>query len=287
MSSSAKQSGGLLGRLFGGGQAEPSAPQDGPFVRPMRPDDLPAALAIIEDHDEDDAEEAEDSLQERQCAGMLVVEENGEILGLTGAVFDDHVPDIRWLSWTYVRSDARNRGVASLMVGELLRILDEDGVRKLFIATSDYREEGEDLYADAQAFYRDLGATEELRVPDYHDTGEAKIIFSLINENVSPGEPLTAETAGLAFDDIAEAPESEDGYGLVWHEAEEGVSGLDDQLSRAQEEDARAVFVELPQDLSQFADSALRAAGFTRAGTLSDYYGPGADQVHWVKTLKA
>ncbi|MGF1455255.1 MAG: GNAT family N-acetyltransferase [Alphaproteobacteria bacterium] len=284
MSPSGTSSGGLLGRLFGGGD---QAASDGPFVRPMTPGDLAAALAIIEDHDEDDAEEAEESLRERDCAGMLVVEEAGDILGLTGAVVDEDVPDIRWLSWTYVRRDARSRGIGSLMIGELLRILDEDGVRKLFIATSDYQEDGEDLYADAIAFYTDLGAREELRVPDYHDAGEAKIILSLINENAPADEPLTAETAGLSFDDIAEAPESEDGFGLVWHEAEDGVNGLEAQLSRAQEEDARAIFVELPEDLSHLAATALTEAGFSKAGALSDYYGPGADQVHWVKTLKA
>ncbi len=288
MSPTQKSKGGILGGLLGGGGAKAAAPSEGPFVRPMEMEDLPAALDIIDAHDDDDAEEAEEALNERQCAGMLVVEENGQILGLTGAVPDEDVPDIRWLSWTYLREDARGKGVGFMLVNELLSQLDQEGVRKIFIATSDYKEDGKDIYADARAFYEEMGAREELRIPDYHDTGETKIIYSLINENIDPGPPLTAETQGVTFEDFAEAPESEDGYGLIWTETEEaGVSGLATQLDRASREGARAVFVELPDDLSAMAEADLSGSGFTKAGALTDYYGPGADQIHWIKLNRA
>lgn len=253
----------------------------GLHVRPMKFGDLQAALRIIEEHDEDDAAEAEDALIERNCAGMLILENNGEVVGITGAVEDDGSPDIRWLSWTYVRSDMRGQGAGNFMVEDLLKRLNDVGVRKIFIATSDYMEDGEDVYADARKFYEELGAREELRVPDYHDTGETKIIFGLENPAYTAPEPDYETAGGLAFEGIGEASESKDGYGLIWSEGDSGVVGLDAQLADARQRGARAVFAELPDDLSVLAETDLEAAGFRKVGALKDYYGAGADQIHW------
>ncbi len=289
--------GGLLGGLLGGGDAEtgkadarpdtpsPHGSSEEPVLRAMTMEDLPVVLDIIEEHDEDDAEEAEASLTARQCEGVAVAEVDGEVVGLTGAVADETVPDIRWLSWTYVRKDARGKGVGQFMMDALLDHLGNEGVRKLFISTSDYKEDGEDVYAPARAFYEQLGAREELRIPHYHDTDESKIIYGLENPSFKGGAPLEAESDGLRFTGFEEAPESEDGYGLTWTEDGAGISGLEEQIAAAQKEDARALFVELPDDLSRLATDSLTRAGFREVGALTDYYGVGVRQVHWARIL--
>ena len=52
--------------------------------------------------------------------------------------------------------------------------------RKLFVAASNYRdEEGNELYARAHRFYKNMGFEYQLTLPDYYTKGESKIISSI------------------------------------------------------------------------------------------------------------
>ena len=109
----------------------------------------------------------------------------------TGAQPDLDAPGIAWLSWTYLHPDVRSQGVGRMMVDEMLTILRANNVRKVFIATSDYMEDGEDVYLDARRFYESLGAELELLQRDYHQRGEARYVYGLSVEQTatasSPG----------------------------------------------------------------------------------------------------
>ncbi|MEJ2462652.1 MAG: rhomboid family intramembrane serine protease [Candidatus Thiodiazotropha sp.] len=283
----------VFGRLFNKRPAAPNPTQADAEnsdyrLRPMTMADIPLAIEIIALTDEDDAEEAETSLAERQCRGMYVLEKAGETIGISGFYKSDEVADIAWLSWTYLHPRAQGKGGGRFMMKELLRILDEEDIRKLFIATSDYCEDGENIYAAAHALYESFGARKELQVADYHDSGEAMILYGFSNpryDSATPGsgEPVT----GIDFKAIDTAAESERGYEIQWESSPEiqAVTGLDNCISQARSQNARILFVALPEDIANTASASLSEAGFENCGTLQDYYGKGLGQVYWVLNM--
>jgi len=127
-------------------------------------------LEIIYDHDEDDGEEAEEAFS-RSLSDKYVMEFEGRVMGMTGFRADDHSPQTAWLSFTYIHDYFRKKGNAYWMMLELRNVLDAQGIKRLFIATSDYEDEetGEDIYLPARNFYEHkINAERELRVDDYY-----------------------------------------------------------------------------------------------------------------------
>lgn len=280
----------MFGKLFGkkSAAAKPTQADTGQTdyrFRPMTMSDIPVAVEIIASTDEDDAEEAEENLAERHCQGMYVLEEAGRTIGITGFYKSNDVGDIGWLSWTYLHPSAQGKGGGRFMMKELLRILDEENIRKVFIATSDYSEDGQPIYAAAQAFYESFGAVRELQIDDYHDRGEAMIIYGFGNPRYDAAAPATYEpVSGVVFHGINAAAESEHGYEMQWESSPElqQVTGLSDCIAQAKHQKARMLFVALPEDVATAAAASLGEAGFENCGTLSDYYEKGVGQVYWV-----
>ena len=241
---------------------------------------------IIEQTDEDDAEEAAESLRDRFCEGMFVVEDNGQIVGVTGSFAPDDSDGIAWLSWTYVDESVRGSGIGNFMVNELLTKLHQEQVRKLFIATSDYQEDGEDVYADARKFYESMGASQELVIPNYHAENEAKIVYALSNPEVKhPPVEDDQPPRGVTFDRTGPAPESDGGIALFWADGDAGVHGLDRLVTRTRHDGARCMFAVLPHDYSELAAAELTAHGFVEHGRLTDYYATDLHQVWWSLAL--
>lgn len=249
---------------------------------------LSRAIEIIAQTDEDDALEAERSLVEKRCDGMYVLIENGKVLGLTGAFPANGVDDIMWLSWTYLDEDCHGDGLGNYMVSELLNGLSDIGIRKVFIASSDYKEDGKLIYEQAHAFYESLGAKLEMTIPSYHDTGEAKLVYGLGNPNVEPVAQSVVDVAtGVKFTKLEDADESVSGAALHWALAERGCEGLGFFLKEAKTGGARAVFASLPQDVSNMAYEDFIKNGFTSAGELKDYYDVGVSEIWWYNILKS
>lgn len=289
-------SGGLIavfGRIFSKKKparnpAQADSEQSDYRLRPMTMADIPVAVEIISLTDEDDAEEAEANLAERQCRGMYVLEKAGETIGISGFYKSDDVEDIAWLSWTYLHPTAQGKGGGQFMMKELLRILDEEDIRKLFIATSDYREDGENIYAAAHAFYETFGAQKELQIDDYHDSDEAMILYGFGNPRYDSLTPRLGEpAAGIDFQGINAAAESIHGFEIQWESSPETqvVTGLDNCISQARSQNARILFVALPEDIAKVASASLSEAGFENCGTLQDYYEKGQGQVYWALNM--
>ncbi len=266
----------MLGGLFG-----PKTPQ----LRPMEFKHLKRVIEIINETDEDDAEEAEEDLLESKFEDMFVLVKGNQVLGVTGASLAEDSDDIMWLSWTYLAEDAQGDGLGRQMIEDLLHMLNDRQVRKIFIATSDYREGGKRIYNDAHKLYKKLGAQVELEVPAYHSPFEGKIVYGFDNPNVTPDPVTLGKATGLRFTGTTRAPESEGGAALLWTENGLDVSGLDDVLNEARAKKARAVFTSLPADLSARAEEALTAADLKKIGTLKDYYAVGVDQVWWARHM--
>lgn len=275
---------GLFSKLGLGGSSTQS--RNGMPFRAMQPQDVGPVLDIIFDFDEDDGEEAEESF-ERSLANKYVVEIDGRIAGMTGFTIDDHGPGIAWLSWTYVHKDFQRQGIAFEMMQEVRHKLDKAGIRKVFIATSDYicEDTGKDIYKPARHFYENkLNATREIVVKDYYSPGESKYVYSLpVREPV--GSPVQ-QLQGIypLFIDLLEADESEGGYVIGWDESDDAIdqtSTLMSLVEEARQKNGHAVFVTMPSGLSANGASYLTAAGFRQVGRITDYYAFGVDDTYW------
>lgn len=263
----------MFGSLFG---------SKDPVLKPMEMTHLSPVIAIINETDEDDALEAERSLLDEGLDGMFVLFHKGQVLGVTGFGLDEQVHDVAWLSWTYLAKSHTGEGYGSQMMNGLLGKLKDRGIRKIFIATSDYDDFGTPLYADAHRMYEDFGAEVELTLSGFHGAREAKIIYGLNN----PEAPTTdafpaAEDTGLHIQGYGHEAESDQVMGLRWKEAPEGVSGLEDALARLRKDRAKKALLAIPSDLSDANSAALESHGLSKAGQLKDYYSSGLHQVWW------
>ena len=260
-----------------------------PRLRPMQATDVAAAVAIIAETDEDDAYEAETQFLDRGTDGMFVLRQRGRVIGVTGYTPDPDGEDVAWLGWTYLAADRRGQGLGRAMFGQLLDTLTAAGMRKLFIATSDYREDGEEFYAAAHRLYESFGAEREVVVPDYHGPGEAKIVMALTNAEhpltVADPAPVPPAATGLRIVSADIAPESEATVALAWAEGGDGMTGLE-KATKMVPQGQQAV-IALPGDLSTALRQQLVDAGFQGCGSARDYYAPGLDQVWWRLDLGA
>lgn len=259
-------------------------PSDTPQLLPMQARDRDRVLRIIAQTDDEDADAAEEQFNREGYAGMDVLVLRGKVLGVTGHHIDDQTEGVAWLSWTYLDRNARGEGLGGWMVDTLLGRLAAQGVRKIFIDTSDYAENGELIYARAHALYRSLGAEVELTFPDYFELGENKLIFGLDNPQYAGGPPPPDPGAGgCDIVDLDGAPETEDAAQLVWQEGPPGLRGMQDALERADAGRARFVMISLPTDLSEAHAATLRGHRFEPVGQLNDYYTQGLHQHWWVR----
>jgi membrane associated rhomboid family serine protease/ribosomal protein S18 acetylase RimI-like enzyme len=263
----------MFGSLFG---------TKGPHLKQMEWKHVSRVVEIINQTDEDDAIEAEATFIDGGYENMFVLIDRGEVLGLTGFGVDDQVADLAWLSWTYLDEAAMGQGLGAQMLNELLGGLAKQGVRKIFIETSDYEENGRKIYENAHRLYEEFGANLELTLPDYHSPGEAKLIYGIDNPDAPKTEPLDADgNTGLRITGLQKAPETQDVAGLMWEEAPVGLAGTDHYLGQIAEQGFRIGLLAIPGDLSDANAEQLNSAGLTKIGSLKDYYGSGQSQDWW------
>lgn len=258
----------------------------GPHLEQMEWKHTARVVEIIAQTDEDDAEEAENGFLKGDFEDMFVLVDRKEVLGVIGFSMDEQVPDLAWLSWTYLDKAHLGKGLGSQMLNDLLGRLNQMGVRKIFIETSDYEDFSKKIYAAAHRLYEEFGAELELTVPAYHDRDEAKLIYGLKNPELSdPPSPEPAGATGLLITGLQKAPETRDVGGLAWNEAPSGVSGLTDQLNIARQKQYRMAVLPVPSDISDANATTLEAQGMRRVGRLSDYYTTDLHQDWWVCDL--
>lgn len=257
--------------------------------RPLTPKFAEAALEIVYDHDEDDGDAAHHALS-GDLSAFHMVEIDGALAGFTGYSRIMEAPTSAWLSWTYVHEAFRRKGVGGYMLAELSRLLAKKKVDRLFIATSDYTEDGVDIYADARRFYERVGARCDLRIPDFYQRGEAKYIYRLALGEQGFGYPSEAGNAAVCFSEIEQIDETQTAWALLWEECDispgsqgqqEDRAMIDDLVAQARADGAHAIFSSLPASLSSAASGTLQQAGFRTLGSVTDYYGPGLNDVYW------
>lgn len=263
----------MLGSLFGA---------KGPRLKGMEWSHVSQVIPIIAQTDEDDAAEAERIFVDTGFENMFVLLDGNQVVGLTGYAHDPEVADIAWLSWTYLCQSRQGDGLGSFMINDLLGRLAKQGVRKIFIETSDYREDGELIYAAAHHLYQEFGGELELTIPDYHGVGEAKMIFGLENPEASaPARNDAMLKAGLAFTKAVEAPETENTAFLEWEETARGLAGAEEVLISARQMGGGMAVCAIPSDLSERYSDEMKSHGFKKCGRLNAFYDAETGQDWW------
>jgi len=252
-------------------------------LRPMVVRDIPIAISIIREYDDDDADEA----QETYGSGIgdqFCLCENGSVIGVVGA---KPIPDTDGsfgLSWTYLHPQHRRTGKGSRMLTWMIEIMKERDGRKAFVHASDYLDpEMGDIYRDARELYQQSGFALEVRQPDYSAPGEAMLIYGLRLCDKEPVQ-VVMNTQDIKLTDLDEIPETDGAYWLAWEMVSQGQGTKPQDFQKVIDQvrswDGRALFMAFPSDVAN-APSLLTAARFKTAGRLIDYYEDGIDEVHY------
>lgn len=252
------------------------------IFRPMSQRDVATALAIIEDHDEDDFECAE-ATYGKSLAGQYVLEHNSKVIGVTGANQIEGTDRSFVISWTYLQRNFIGRGQGRLMMESLIERITAQDARKLFVSTSDYIDpELGDIYRDAREAYRAIGFSEELRHQDYYDRGEAQLCYGLRIQNDFDETPTETNEKRIRLTDIDEIDECDGAYWLAWELDDEGTEPKDFQMICEQVRDwgGRVIFMAFPSDVALAAEFMTRCR-FRQDGTLQDYYQDGVHENHY------
>ena len=260
------------------------------LLRPMLESDIDAVVALIESHDEDDAEEADRFYRVfNGCYGQFVLEKDAEVIGVTGFDAPTGCDQSYWITWTYIDAQHTNRGLGRVMMTELFDYLQQQqGGRKLFVKVSDYvdPEEGA-VYAAALHLYESMGFSIEVQHHDFYDVGEAQIILGMRLQQEQDHPPVEAQQVAIQFNEIFEIGETEGSWSFGWHE-QKGRGGeapftmqdLQTGLGAVREEGARCVFLSFPSNYAGISEPLIES-GFSEAGSLKDYYADGIDELHY------
>ena len=261
------------------------------FFRPMSPKDVPAVLKIIETHDEDDAEWAAQTYSNRGHFGQFVLTEGKRVAGVSGYSLADGTDNAYWISWTYIDEASQGQGLGTFLLERVLEKLQEEGARKVFVSTSDYQEEGSNIYANAVRLYESAGFQLEVKTPDFYEKGESQLIYGLTLDATQP-PPIefadrSEESIGLSR--LFRIDETEDCAGLDWEFMEEGpsftVEDLAVMLNEAKTGEARCLFVSFASDLTQ-ALPVVERCQMKEAGRLKDFWATGIDDVRYSFVFK-
>ena len=286
--------GGLMAGLLSSFGLNNMGKDKGPnrIFRPMTVSDINPILEIIYDHDEDDGEDAEAAFSQ-SLDDKYVMEFEGRIMGMTGFRTDTDAENTAWLSYTYTHHYFRKNGNAYWMMIELRNVLLNRGIERLFIATSDYIDEdtGEDIYLAARNFYENkLNAEREIRINDFYAPGESKYIYSLPVNERSVAKTVPNIAAKARFVGLDEAAESDTSYVVLWEDDPADTTrepsnlptkSLEALIDEVRSYSGKALFLTLPDYISQRHSIELRTAGFTEIGTLRDYFSKGVGEVYW------
>ena len=254
------------------------------LLREMKEKDIGTVVALINDHDDDDAEEANKDY--RDVGGIydqFVLEQNGEIIGVTGFKTPPGCNNTHWLSWTYIREDYTNQGLGRKILTELIQYLKDKEGRKLFIKVSDY-ESDEDgaIYAAALHLYQSLGFNIELTHEDFYAIGEAQIILGMRLQPVTMSK-VEEDYLPIQFNSVYEIAETDDVYSFGWQDQGDHLFTVEEVqvgIESVREEDGRAIFLTFPANYTGIQDVLLQA-GFQLAGTLHDYYEDSMHEHHY------
>lgn len=255
--------------------------------RQMVEDDLERVVEIIEQHDEDDAEEAEVDYTESGISGIFVALLDDQVIGVSGARLLDNCDRSFQLSWTYLDKQHCNQGYGRQLLLYVLDQLKEFNARKLFIYMSDYvDEDGVSIYAAARHLYQSLDFQKELEIVNYYDEGESLTVFALqIEDKGFDTLPIKPESPKIKFNNLIHIAETESAYSFGWETKRFGktftAEDIELGVDAAQQKGANLVLISFPSNFEGVKQQLLDA-GFSAIGQLQDYYEEGVHEDHYL-----
>ena len=259
-------------------------------IRPMQDDDLESVLQIIEEHDEDDAQEAQRDYQESGISGQYVLVYDNNVIGVTGAKRVTACDNTFKLSWTYVQKQNCAKGYGRQLMQHLLQEIKDCNGRKIFVYVSDYvDEDGIAIYAAALKLYQSVGFEIEFKIEDYYDKGESLTILGLAFRK-TPTEQLSYnnESPKIVFQQLYPVAETENTFSFSWKTKLFGKSFTAEDVKigtrAAVEEQASIVLISFPSNFINVTKP-LFEAGFSQVGQLKDYYEDGIHEDHYAFRL--
>lgn len=283
------------------------------LLRPMQVSDIDAVVALIDSHDEDDAEDAQAGFRSDDgTEDYFVLELDGQVIGVSGFRTPPACEQTHWLSWTYIHDDHVNLGHGRRMISEILEHLKSLGGRKVFVKMSDYSElnesgEREETYAAALHLYQSMGFAIELTHSDYYDEGEAQIVLGMrlrdkhaMSTDNDDGDATFGDadfthsaTTGfqkvrpVQFNSVYEIAETEGAFSFGWRDDGKRLFAVEDVelgLQEVKKRQGRAVFLSFPSDYKDI-DQRLYTVGFRNSGVLDDYFDDGIHEQHYTYTF--
>ncbi len=112
---------------------------------------------------------------EKKDGGVLVYEDNGEMLGFISYRKEKANVGVYWVSWFAVRKDVQRRGIGTLLMQELEKIARAYGARLLLVDTS-----GDDEWEPARVarrFYEKMGFKRVCVIPRYYWDEDSAVIY--------------------------------------------------------------------------------------------------------------
>ena len=264
-------------------------------LRPMCLGDLRHVIQIIDDYDDDDSEAAATDYDKNGFDDQFVLDLNDKVIGVTGFRRVPATDNTAWLSWTYIDKDHRGQGFGKQMVNKLIKTLQSEDVRKLFVKASNYEdpEEGA-IYERAHKLYQSLGFELEITNSDFYDDKEDQLIYGkLLRPATDVDIDIQDEKPVIRFNGMYEIAESDGSYTFSWVVEEKkplfgkrsfSVEDLAIGLSAVKKDEGRKVFLTFPSNLP-LIHRPLQAAGFKYVGNLTDYYETGVHEMHFSHNL--
>jgi len=256
-------------------------------IRPAHEDDLAKIIALVDTHDEDDAEAIRGSLLDYQLEGHYVALLDHEVVGITGYVQQPDCDRTFYLSWTYVHDDHCGKGIGNQLMEFILEEVRSKNARKMFVKISDYVDpEDGAIYEAAMALYKKFGFEEELVLNDYYDTNESMHILGMRIDEDYQSAAIKPEKPNLKFDGLYLISETEHSYSFSWKstswwKGSFGIQEVQVGLDAAYDDEAHQVFLSFPSTFERVCQI-IEAAGFKMAGELKDYYEDGIHEYHFV-----
>ena len=254
---------------------------------------LKSVIKIIEEHDEDDAEDAKEDFEQNGLENHWIISVAGKVSGVSGYRQIPETFGSAYLSWTYINKKLIGKGLGKKLFLHVMEQIKISGGNEVFIKLSTYKdEEGYEVYGGARKFYTSMGFKEQITAFDYYNEGEDLIIFSkqLIAEEAP--EQILPEMPKIEFVDIFEIFGTDGSYSFDWKVgdkklfekrgfiAEDLMIGLREVKRRG----GRKVFLTFPSNLPLIHEPMVNA-GFKFLGELENYYEPGLNELHFSHDL--